>query len=42
MRISGPEGENVLPRLIAEHGEAIAADLHMPRTLVDRLGVVPS
>ncbi|MBC3983238.1 6-phospho-beta-glucosidase [Streptomyces sp. AC536] len=42
VRIGGPEGENVLPRLIAEHGEAIAADLHMPRTLVDRLGVVPS
>ncbi|MGI5468804.1 6-phospho-beta-glucosidase [Streptomyces sp. CA-132043] len=35
-------GEDVLPRLIAEHGDAIAADLHMPRTLVERLGVVPS
>ncbi|MFE7120215.1 6-phospho-beta-glucosidase [Streptomyces sp. NPDC057654] len=35
-------GEDVLPKLLAEHGEAIAADLHMPRSLVDRLGVVPS
>ncbi|QDQ11614.1 6-phospho-beta-glucosidase [Streptomyces spectabilis] len=41
-RLGGPEGENVLPGLLAEHGEAIAADLHMPQTLVDRLGVVPS
>ncbi|MET9645998.1 6-phospho-beta-glucosidase [Streptomyces syringium] len=35
-------GEDVLPELIAEHGEAIAADLRMPRALLDRLGVVPS
>lgn len=35
-------GEDVLPKLIAEHGDAIAADLHMPRTLVERLGLVPS
>ncbi len=35
-------GEDVLPKLLAEHGDAIAADLHMPRSLVDRLGVVPS
>lgn len=41
-RIGGPDGENVLPRLLAEHGDAIAEDLHMPRELVDRLGVVPS
>ncbi|MFD7237586.1 6-phospho-beta-glucosidase [Streptomyces syringium] len=34
--------KNVLPELIAEHGEAIAADLRMPRALLDRLGVVPS
>ncbi|MEW2180222.1 6-phospho-beta-glucosidase, partial [Streptomyces sp. NPDC005406] len=38
----GPAGENVLPRLIAEHGDAIAGDLHMPRAVVDLLGVVPS
>ncbi|MFF9481109.1 6-phospho-beta-glucosidase [Streptomyces sp. NPDC014733] len=35
-------GEDVLPRLLAEHGDAVAEDLHMPRSLVDRLGVVPS
>ncbi|MFI1253505.1 6-phospho-beta-glucosidase [Streptomyces netropsis] len=35
-------GEDVLPQLIAEHGDAIAADLRMPRALLDRLGVVPS
>lgn len=42
VRLGGPGGENVLPRLIAEHGDAIADDLHMPRAIVDRLGVVPS
>ncbi|MFH8986779.1 6-phospho-beta-glucosidase [Streptomyces sp. NPDC017940] len=42
VRLGGPEGENVLPRLLAEHGEAVADDLRMPQTLVDRLGVVPS
>ncbi|MFF4478565.1 6-phospho-beta-glucosidase [Streptomyces sp. NPDC001520] len=42
VRIGGPDGEDVLPKLLAEHGEAIAEDLRMPRTLVDRLGVVPS
>ncbi|MFK8846736.1 6-phospho-beta-glucosidase [Streptomyces sp. Ac-502] len=36
------DGEDVLPRLIAEHGAAIAEDLHMPRSLVERLDVVPS
>lgn len=42
VRLGGPEGENVLPRLLAEHGDAIAGDLRMPRQIVDRLGVVPS
>ncbi|WP_406860947.1 6-phospho-beta-glucosidase [Streptomyces sp. HUAS MG47] len=42
VRLGGPEGADVLPRLLAEHGEAVAADLRMPRELVDRLGVVPS
>ncbi|MGN9791342.1 6-phospho-beta-glucosidase [Streptomyces sp. OZ13] len=42
VRLGGPEGENVLPRLLAEHGDAVAADLRMPRELIDRLGVVPS
>jgi 6-phospho-beta-glucosidase len=42
VRLGGPEGEDVLSRLLAEHGEAIAGDLHLPRPLLDRLGVVPS
>lgn len=42
VRLGGPEGENVLPKLLAEHGDSIADDLRLPRTLVDRLGVVPS
>ncbi|CQR60539.1 6-phospho-beta-glucosidase [Streptomyces leeuwenhoekii] len=42
VRLDGPDGEDVLPHLIGEHGDAIAEDLHMPRALLDRLGVVPS
>ncbi|MET9857351.1 6-phospho-beta-glucosidase [Streptomyces sp. NPDC006450] len=42
VRKGGPEGENLLPQLIARHGDAIAADLRLPRTVLDRLGVVPS
>ncbi|MGW1774289.1 6-phospho-beta-glucosidase [Streptomyces sp. NPDC002104] len=42
VRKGGPEGENLLPQLLARHGEAIAADLHLPRAVLDRLGVVPS
>ncbi|MGW5254077.1 6-phospho-beta-glucosidase [Streptomyces sp. NPDC004012] len=42
VRLGGPEGDNVLPKLLAEHGDSIADDLHLPRSLVDRLGVVPS
>lgn len=42
VRLGGPQGEDVLPKLLAEHGDAIAADLHLPRAIVDRLGVVPS
>ncbi|MEU7634745.1 MULTISPECIES: 6-phospho-beta-glucosidase [unclassified Streptomyces] len=36
------DGEDVLPKLLAEHGDAVAADLRMPRPLLDHLGVVPS
>ncbi|WNM35180.1 6-phospho-beta-glucosidase [Streptomyces sp. Li-HN-5-11] len=42
VRVGGPEGEDVLPGLLAEHGDTIAADLRLPRALLDRLGVVPS
>ncbi|MEV8031852.1 6-phospho-beta-glucosidase [Streptomyces sp. NPDC086182] len=42
VRLGGPEGENVLPRLLAEHGAAVAEDLRLPRSLVETLGVIPS
>jgi len=42
VRLEGPEGDNVLPKLLAEHGDTIAGDLRLPRALLDRLGVVPS
>ncbi|MEU2828619.1 6-phospho-beta-glucosidase [Streptomyces lavendulae] len=42
VRLGGPDGTDVLPRLLAGHGDAVAADLRLPRTLLDRLGVVPS
>ncbi|WP_455568613.1 6-phospho-beta-glucosidase [Streptomyces inhibens] len=35
-------GEDVLPTLLAKHGDAIADDLRMPRALLEHLGVVPS
>ncbi|MER7987292.1 6-phospho-beta-glucosidase [Streptomyces noursei] len=36
------DGADVLPQLLAVHGDAVAADLRMPRPLLDQLGVVPS
>ncbi|MFI7415170.1 6-phospho-beta-glucosidase [Streptomyces sp. NPDC049627] len=42
VRLGGPEAEDVLPKLLSEHADTIAADLHLPRPLLDRLGVVPS
>ncbi|MET8448335.1 6-phospho-beta-glucosidase [Streptomyces sp. NPDC005209] len=42
VRLGGPEGENALPKLLADHGDAVADDLRLPRPLLDRLGVVPS
>jgi 6-phospho-beta-glucosidase len=36
------DGEDVLPRLLAEHGEEIAAPVGLPLELIRRLGVVPS
>lgn len=39
----GPDGgRDVLPRLLAEHGERIADDVELPVALIRRLGVVPS
>ncbi|MEU0172669.1 6-phospho-beta-glucosidase [Streptomyces massasporeus] len=42
VRLGGPEGEDVLPQLLGEHGDTIAADLRLPRPLLDTLGVIPS
>jgi 6-phospho-beta-glucosidase len=42
VRIGGPDGVDLLPKLLAEHGDAIADDLRLPRQVLDRLGVVPS
>ncbi|WP_328790405.1 6-phospho-beta-glucosidase [Streptomyces sp. NBC_00273] len=42
VRRGGPDGEDLLATLLATHGEAVAGDLGLPRTVLDRLGVVPS
>jgi 6-phospho-beta-glucosidase len=42
VRRGGPDGEDVLPDLLAAHGEEFARELRMPRSLLDRLGVYPS
>jgi 6-phospho-beta-glucosidase len=36
------DGRDVLPSLLAEHGDDLAERLELPRSLLDRLGVVPS
>jgi 6-phospho-beta-glucosidase len=36
------DGRDVLPQLLAEHGDEIAADVDVPRRLLDELGAVPS
>ena len=35
-------GRDVLPSLLADHGDDLAERLELPRSLLDRLGVVPS
>ncbi|SER68578.1 6-phospho-beta-glucosidase [Streptomyces qinglanensis] len=42
VRLGGPDGTDVLPRLLAEHGAAVAEDVRLPRALVEHLGAVPS
>ncbi|MGD9483034.1 6-phospho-beta-glucosidase [Streptomyces sp. TRM70308] len=42
VRRGGPDGPDLLPGLLAGHGERIAERLRLPRPLLDRLGVVPS
>ena len=36
------DGEDVLPELLAEHGDELAADVGLPRWILDELGAVPS
>jgi 6-phospho-beta-glucosidase len=36
------DGDDVLPRLLDEHGDEMAAGLGLPRRLLDELGAVPS
>jgi 6-phospho-beta-glucosidase len=36
------DGEDLLPKLLASHGEEVASDIGLPVSLVTRLGVVPS
>lgn len=40
--LGGPGGEDVLPRLIGEHGARLAEELRLPPGVLARLGVVPS
>lgn len=35
-------GADLLPKVLAEHGDELADDLRLPREVLDRLGVVPS
>lgn len=35
-------GKDVLPELLAAHGEALAGKVRMPRALLDHLGAIPS
>jgi 6-phospho-beta-glucosidase len=36
------DGRDVLPEILAEHGDELAAELELPRRLLDELGIVPS
>ena len=36
------DGRDVMPELLAEHGDALAEDLRLPRRLLDELGAIPS
>ena len=36
------DGTDVLPALLAEHGDQLADDIELPRRLLDELGAVPS
>ena len=36
------DGRDVLPELLAEHGDALADEIELPRSVLDDLGVIPS
>jgi 6-phospho-beta-glucosidase len=36
------DGDDVLPQLLEEHGDALAGEVQLPRRLLDELGAVPS
>jgi 6-phospho-beta-glucosidase len=36
------DGQDVLPRLLADHGDAIAEQIEQPRRLLEELGAIPS
>jgi 6-phospho-beta-glucosidase len=36
------DGQDVLPEILSQHGDVLAERLELPRSLLDRLGVVPS
>jgi 6-phospho-beta-glucosidase len=36
------DGEDVLPALLADHGDELAEDVGLPRRLLDELGAIPS
>jgi 6-phospho-beta-glucosidase len=36
------DGDNILPQLIAEHGDALAEQASQPRAVLEELGVIPS
>jgi len=36
------DGRDVLPELLAEHGDEIAAEIELPRSVLDDLGAIPS
>jgi 6-phospho-beta-glucosidase len=42
VRAAWLEGRDVLPELLAEHGDALAEQAGLPRRLLDELGAVPS
>jgi 6-phospho-beta-glucosidase len=42
IRAVSVDGQDRLPELLAEHGDLLAADIELPRSVLDDLGVLPS